>query len=469
MDRKQKILAWMDSHADEMLEDLKRLCRIRSVAGEPLENAPYGEGPARALAEAMDMCATYGLAVENHDWRVMTADLGDASDRALDILAHLDVVDEGDGWDSDPFEPVLRDDGYIYGRGVADDKGGAVAALYALRCVRELGLPMRRGCRLILGTDEENGSSDIACYYKKEKPAPNTFTPDAEFPVCNAEKGMYRLQFRQSWDNDTALPRVTQLHGGFRTNVVPAEAWADIEGMRPLHLMAGAAPLCAELGAQCRVEEIEGGARLFVTGRGCHAAMPEMGLNGNTALIRVITQLPLAECASTRALIALDRLLPHGDFLGKALGISQRDDITGPLTCSFTRIDVTPTGLEGLCDCRVPLCATQENCKLTADAAMQAVGFETAGMMIAPHYTPADSDFIRTLLSSYETYTGQKGHCYSMGGGTYVHDIPGGVAFGICTSEEDVRMHGANERLPAEELFRAAAIFADAVASLCAP
>ena len=213
MDRKQRIDAWMDEHAGELLEDLKTLCRIRSVAGEPAENAPYGPGPAKALDAALVMCAGYGFSVRDHDRRVLTADYGPA-DRALDILAHLDVVDENTGWDSDPYEPVIRDDGYIYGRGVADDKGGAVAALYALRCVKELGLPMTRGVRLILGTDEECGSSDVAYYYRHNAPAPNTFTPDAEFPVGNAEKGMYRLRFRKSWAPETALPRVTELHGG---------------------------------------------------------------------------------------------------------------------------------------------------------------------------------------------------------------------------------------------------------------
>ena len=283
MDRREQIAGWVDAHREELLEDLRTLCRIRSVAGEPAENAPYGEGPARALAAAMEMCAGYGLDVQNHGNRVMTADLGGAEGRTLDILAHLDVVAEGDGWDSDPYEPVIRDDGYIYGRGVADDKGGAVAALYSLRCVKELGLPQKTGCRLILGTDEECGSSDIEYYYRTEKPAPNTFTPDSEFPVCNAEKGFYRLRFRKSWEPETALPRVTSLSGGTTTNAIPTEAWAVVAGMEPIHLMAGAAPLCAELGAICRVEEAPEGAKLTVVGRGCHAASPELGVNANTA------------------------------------------------------------------------------------------------------------------------------------------------------------------------------------------
>lgn len=467
MDRTEQIARWVDAHREELLEDLKTLCRIRSVAGEPTENAPYGEGPDEALRAAMAMCGGYGFAVQDHRGRVMTADLGEPAGRELDILAHLDVVPENDGWDSDPFEPVIRDDGYIYGRGVADDKGGAVAALYAMRCVQELGLPMKAGCRLILGTDEERGSSDIADYYKHESPAPHTFTPDAEFPLCNAEKGMYRLRFRKQLAPETETPRVVAIRGGTTTNAVPTEASAVLAGILPLHLMAGAAPLCAELGAACRVEEVEGGAKLTVVGKGCHAASPALGINANTALVRVLTELPLADTPSTRALRELDRLLPHGDFLGKALGIAQADEVTGELTCSFTVLQLDENGLEGLCDCRVPLCADTENCKDAAEAKMSACGFEAAGMMIAPHYTPAEGDFIQTLLRCYETFTGRPGACYAMGGGTYVHDVPGGVAFGYCMPGVDVRMHGANERFPVEDLFTATKIFAAGIAAVC--
>lgn len=466
MDKNERIGSWMDSHREAFLKDLAALCSIDSTSGPAQEGAPYGPGPKKALDAAIDLCAGYGFGVQNHGERVMTADMGPETP-LLDILAHLDVVGPGDGWDTDPFQPVVKPDGYIYGRGVADDKGGAVAALYAMRCVQELGLPLKGRCRLILGTDEENGSSDVAFYYSVVKPAPHTFTPDSDFPVCNAEKGFYRLTFQKSWAPETALPRVASLSGGFRVNVVPGQAWAVIAGMAKNDLLAAATPLAAELGASVQAEETEDGVKLTVAAKGCHAAMPETGINANTALIRVLCGLPLADCESTRALHALDKLLPHGDYAGKALGIAQADDVTGPLTCSFTMIGFTAEGAKGLCDCRVPVCANAENCKAVADAAMAAAGFVPAGEMIPPHYTPAEGDFIQTLNRSYETWSGRKGGCYSMGGGTYVHDVPGGVAFGVVMPGEDVRMHGANERIRVEDLLTAAKIFAQAIADIC--
>ena len=466
MDKDPRIVSWMEDHRDELIKDLTALCRIDSTSGPAAPGAPYGPGPKKVLEAAMALCEGYGFRVTNHGDRVMTADMGPDTP-TLDILAHLDVVGPGDGWDTDPFEPTVKPDGYIYGRGVADDKGGAVAALYALRCVRELGLPLSGRCRLILGTDEENGSSDVAWYYERVKSAPMTFTPDSNFPVCNAEKGFYRLTFQKSWPAETAVPRVAELHGGFRVNVVPGKASALIAGMDQAALLAAAEPAAAALGASVHAEPADGGVKLTVEAKGCHAAEPETGINANTALIRVLSALPLADCPSTRAIRELDTVLPHGDWYGKALGIAQADEVTGPLTCSFTQIDFTATGLAGLCDCRVPVCATADNCKAVADARMGALGYETAGEMVPPHYTPADGEFIRTLNRCYETYSGNPGGCYSMGGGTYVHDVPGGVAFGVVMPGEDVRMHGANERIRVEHLITAAEVFAQAVADLC--
>ena len=459
---------WVHGHRQELLDDLKTLCRIRSVTGTPQENAPYGPGPAAALDAAEAMCAGFGFAVQDHDRRVMTADYGSPDGRKLDILAHLDVVDEGTGWTSNPYEPLLRDDGYLYGRGVADDKGGVICALYALRCVKELGIELKHGCRLIFGTDEECGSSDVEYYYRHNAPAPNTFTPDAEFPLCNAEKGFYRLRFKKSWQPAAGEGiHVRRLDGGISVNAVPGQASAELSGISPLHLMAGASPLCAELGASCTIDELEDGAKITVTARGCHAASPELGLNANTVLIRVLTELPLADDDAANALRAIDKLLPHGDYLGRALGIATQDAPTGELTCSFTNIHLTETGLEGLCDCRVPLCATAENCADVSQAAMRRAGFEAAGIIVPPHYTPEDTDFIKTLLACYEDCTGQPGQCYHMGGGTYVHDVPGGVAFGIGMPGVDVRMHSPDERFPLEDLYTSVRIFARAIAEIC--
>ena len=189
---REQIEAYFDAHREDMVRDIMDLVSIRSVDGEALPGKPFGEGPAAALDAALAKAREYGFTdVRNVDNYVGTVTMGPQPVQ-LGILAHLDVVPEGKGWTvCQPYAPIVKD-GNIYGRGASDDKGPAVAALYALRCVRELDIPLKQGVRLILGTAEETGSDDIAYYFKKESAPPMVFSPDGDYPVLNTEKGQLR-------------------------------------------------------------------------------------------------------------------------------------------------------------------------------------------------------------------------------------------------------------------------------------
>lgn len=464
-----EINAYFDDPAVEsaLIEAVSRLVRIRSVREEPLPGMPFGQGPARALAEALALAGELGFSVRNYDNYVGAADLNDG-DTLLHMLCHLDVVGEGAGWTvTGPYEPKVSG-GMLYGRGTDDDKGPLAAALFAMKAVRDLGVPLRHNVRLIMGTDEESGSSDIAYYYAREPYAPCTFSPDAEFPVINIEKGSYKPVFSKSWPAETRTPRVKSLSGGFRINVLPPEAAAVVAGMDIPALEPYCDRAARATGARFTLSEEGEDVRILCAGRGAHASMPGEGSNAITALLSLLCSLPLAKTASSAALGALNALFPHGDCAGKALGIAQADDISGELTLAFSLLEVTETGLEGRFDSRVPLCASEENCKKTAGAAFAKFGFSVSGEMEPPHHTPADSPFVQTLLRCYEHYTGQPGACLAIGGGTYVHHIPGGVAFGCGMPGFNGNMHGADEHLCIRDLLTACKIFTQAIIDLCA-
>ena len=225
-----KLDAYLEAHQEEMVRDICRLVKIPSQRGEAKPGAPFGEGPLNALKEAIEIAEEIGLKVTNYDNYVCAADLSDAPTE-LDILAHLDVVPVSDSWQvTKPFEPLVKD-GRIYGRGTADDKGPAVAALYAVKALKDLGVPLSKNVRLILGTDEECGSGDLDYYYTKEKEAPMSFSPDADFPLINLEKGGLRGEFSAKWEESKALPRIVSMDCGTKLNVVPEKANAVIEGM----------------------------------------------------------------------------------------------------------------------------------------------------------------------------------------------------------------------------------------------
>lgn len=464
-DQNTLIKNWIQAHGEDFVNDLSRLVAVRSVKADALPGMPYGEECARVLQVAEKIAAGYGFGTKNWDNYVLTADLG-PKDRALDILAHLDVVGEGKGWDTDPYTVVLDGD-TLYGRGVTDDKGPVAAALLAMRCVKELGLPITKGVRLIMGADEESGSSDIRYYYNIEKPAPGTFTPDAWFPIYNTEKGGYKPTFTMAFDATDALPRVSFIEGGFRTNVLPGDAEAIVLGMTAEEVQPALAQATEETGVEFKCEPAEGGVHIIAHGVQAHASLPEMGNNANTGIINALCRLPLAECGSTKAVRGLGRAFPHGDWEGEALGVKMEDDISGPMTVVFSILNLDEKGMSGQYDSRVPLCANEDNCQKVVESFLGALGFTVTGKMRPGHHTPAEGEFVSTLLGCYEEISGLKGECLAMGGGTYVHNIPGGVAFGPGFPGYDSREHGANERAELSDMLKAAAIYALAIARLC--
>lgn len=465
---REEIEKYIDSHRGEMLEDIKTLCRINSEKMPYQEGMPYGEGACQALGTALSMAEGYGFSIFNYDNYVGTIDWG-GKESQLDILAHLDVVPAGEGWTvTEPFEPVEQD-GRLYGRGTADDKGPAVAALYAMRAVKELGIPLKKRVRLILGTDEECGSSDILHYYAVEKEAPMTFSPDGAFPVVNIEKGHLNGEFEAKFEASAALPRVRSITAGTKVNVVPGKAHAVFEGMDDDTVREKAVEVERETGVSFEIAAKDGGLEITACGAGAHASTPQEGKNAITALLLLITRLPFVNSRQMEVIRALTELFPHGDTEGKALGVAMADELSGALTLAFDILEVTESHMHGIFDSRTPLCADEENVLKPIAAKMKERGITMlTDEMRPPHHVDGNSEFVKTLLSVYEAYTGRKGECVSMGGGTYVHDLKNGVAFGAALPETDNRMHGADEFAVIDELLLSAKIFAQVIAELCA-
>ena len=451
MINKEQIEAYFADKEKLLVEAVSRLVSIDSVEGEGAPGAPFGPGPAAALEEALAIAGEWGLTTQNHEGYVGTADLNGGED-ALHILGHLDVVAPGEGWTvTKPYAPKLVD-GLLYGRGTDDDKGPVIASLLAMKAVKDLGVPLKKNCKMIMGTNEESGSGDIAWYFARHPYAPATFSPDSGFPVINTEKGGLRPAFAKSWSAQEALPRVKWLHGGIRLNVLPGDADAGVEGLTMYDIQPHARDITARTGIKFTFAHEDGVTVIHAKGEASHAAYPEGGNNAITGLIALLCALPLAD----------------GDCWGRALGIAQEEPVAGPLTLAFSLLEITETGLKGHFDSRVPLCATEENCLSVAKAAFESRGFTFEAAQGAPHHVPADSPFIKTLLKRYEEYTGLKGECLSTGGGTYVHDIPGGVAFGCTLPGFDTRLHGADERVRVSDLMLSAKLFAHIIVDLCA-
>ncbi len=149
----------------EALELLQTLVRIDT------SNPPGNEAPAARALEAF--LSEAGLAcevVESAPGRgmVLCRLKGEGAARPLLVMAHLDVVGvDASKWKVPPFSAALRD-GYIYGRGVLDDKGMAAAAAQALALLARARQPLARDL-LFLGTADEESSGEVGIEWLLER------------------------------------------------------------------------------------------------------------------------------------------------------------------------------------------------------------------------------------------------------------------------------------------------------------
>ncbi len=466
MDISERLSKFIDEHTDEMVADTMKLCAVNSEKGAYEEGKPYGEGPFKALNEAMDLCEKYGFDVTNYDNYVAAVDMND-KESGLDILAHMDVVAAGDGWTvTEAYKPIVKD-GRIYGRGTSDDKGPAMCALYAMRAVKELGLPLSRNCRLILGTDEECGSSDIKHYYAIEKEAPMTFSPDGEFPLINVEKGQFRGSITKSFDGKLKDRDFIYIKGGTTVNIVPGKAEAAVCGLPLSDILPHAKELEEDTGVKFSFSENEGSVVIAAEGKGAHASTPENGKNAAIALCTLVAKLPLDESERRTALLNFLELFPYGVTDGSGIGIKMSDRVSHATTCSLDIFEMTEKELYAKWDARTCASSNHENCVEPAEKSVREKGFDVETDFLPAHVVDGDSDFVKTLLACYEKYTGKKGECLAIGGGTYVHELKNGVAFGAVGDTTDTHMHGADEFMIIEEMKTAAKIYAEAIYELC--
>ena len=450
----ENINRYIEANKDNMISDLRELVKIPSVAGMPQDGCPFGEKPSEALSKALDICGRAGLFTKNIDGNMGEADFFSDKKLHLGILCHMDVVPAGIGWSVPPFD-ITECGGKLIGRGAIDDKGPAIAVIYALKAIKELDIPLEKNVRLLFGTNEENGSADLAMYLKRNTLPPLLFTPDGSYPVINIEKGMLRTSLHA---DDIACKngaKILSITSGETVNAVPMTAETVLQGVAPESISADFDGIIFEISSD------EDKTIIKATGKSAHASTPELGRNALTALLSV-----LARLTDSPVLKSLCELFPYGETDGLSCGIKCSDDISGETTTVLSVCRSDGKSITCRQDIRFPVCEScdgiisrlQKKCRL----------FDiTADIRSEPHHVPADSEFIKTLLSVYEDVTRNKAYTVAIGGGTYVHDTKNGVAFGAEFPGDENNMHGADEFIKTDSLLLNAKIYAEAIIRLC--
>lgn len=450
-----KLNAIIESMHDEMIDTLQKWIRVPSVKGEAAPGAPFGKEVRSMLDMALADCEQMGFKTQNFDGYIAHADLGEGSDEdALAILAHLDVVPEGDGWKYPPYGAVIEN-GRMYGRGTSDDKGPAVAALYAMKAVKDAGIPLRHKVRLILGCDEESGWEDIAHYNKVATMPRMGFSPDASYPIINIEKGICRLELHGVLSNEGL--QVIAFNNGERPNVIPGRASALVAGDAATVAQAEAAAKKLDIPAE--VQLTDKGVSITVTGISGHAAYPETARNANGEMLLLLRELGVQ---GDLCLLA-DKI--GLDYKGEGLEISVSDGISGYLTCNLGIIRAGEGGVYATLDIRYPVMTNPDMIIKNVSASLP--GMRVDAMEVKePHHVPAGSELVQNLLDAYHEVTGYERKCLYTGGGTYARSLQEGVAFGASFPQDEDLAHQANEYADIEGLYKNIKIFALAIVKL---
>lgn len=451
----KEISRYAEEHIGELLESLRGLMRIPSVAEKSDGECPFGKGSAEALGYIKQLAESFSLKTRGFSNYAVTADLGEGEPE-LGILAHVDVVAQGEGWTKPCFDLTVEN-GRAYGRGAIDDKGPAVAALYAVKAVAELGITLKSSVRCIFGGGEELGCEDIAYYSKCEALPEKVITPDGEFPIVNAEKGMLHLRAGAS---RSAGGRLVSLQSGSAVNAIPAKAVATLTNtsMDEILEAVSAAGTNAKFSLQQRGSCIE----ITALGKAAHGSRPNLGVNALTALLAALAKLDIAEAKE------LSGLFPYGQDGGEGFGLCMSDEMSGGLTFALTVCSIEGESINIGADCRFPVSGKLGEISGVVEERLRSAGFdiyENEGM--EPHYVPENSSFIDSLKRAYESVTGERAECLCETGVTYAHSTEGGVAFGAEVRGEDNAMHSADESISLERLKMLVRVYAAAIIEIC--
>lgn len=457
----------VEKRKEDLLTDLNTLLSIDSVRKDELATpqAPVGPGPKEALEAFLAIGERDGFVTKNIDNLAGHIEFGEGEE-LMGVFGHVDVVPTGTGWETDPFTPTIKNN-RLYARGSSDDKGPTMAAYYAIKMIKELGLPTSKKLRLIIGTDEESGWQCMDRYLAVEQTPDFGFSPDADFPIINGEKGILSLHVAFSASVSNAEHVLVSFEAGLRENMVPQDASALVKTTVPFETVSQElADFVNEHPITATVTQTIEGLQFAVVGKASHGMAPMNGVNAATYLALFLKRFEFQGVDAQFVQLTTEYLF--NEHYAAALGLQYKDSVMGDLTMN-PGVFTYANGKGGtiVLNFRYPKGVTAEGLQVGLEKASQAFDVTiTSGKAQTPHYVPADDPLVKTLLDVYEKHTGHKGTEKTIGGGTYGRLLKRGVAYGAMFPHSIDTMHQANEFIDLDDLFKATAIYADAIYQL---
>jgi succinyl-diaminopimelate desuccinylase len=468
----------LECDREEMTEALRGAIRIKSVGSDPVRGRdgrrmPFGKGVDDAYRYFLELGEKLGFTCFDADGYGghIEMDAGKGAE-VFGIACHADVVPEGEGWEHDPYG-AEEDGGFIYGRGTTDDKGPLISALYALKAVRDAGYEFDRSVRIIIGLDEETGSSGMADYLEAAGAPDLGITPDGDFPAYNGEMGIMNFSLARKLKKHTVKDGLVlrKLESGTAPNIVPDRARAVIAAEDPSMyglVREKASAYAAETGYEVRTKRAGSSLSVETFGTAAHGSAPQNGLNAFSIMMDLLGRIQFAG-EDLNDFIAFYNEHIGFETDGESLGCGLSDEESGRLILNVG----TASFSEDIASCTINI---RYPVTCTSDQVYGLIEKKTEGTEIGivklldekPLFVEADSPFIRTLMDAYESVTGDTSRGPEVSpGGTYAKSIPNTVAFGALFPGDEDRMHQPEERVRPERIFEAAEIYAETIVRLC--
>lgn len=463
----------LKGYEQEMIQTLRELVSIRSVVeetGKALEEeAPFGEGVQKAFDYMMDRCREMGFET------LRTGDYGGHAqigkgEECMGILVHLDTVPEGEGWTKEPFGGQIED-GKMYGRGTADDKGPAVAALYAMKALKESGVPFYKKVRLIFGLDEEVEEwKGIGRYLEAAGKPDFGFTPDADFPVVHGEKGIMVFALVKKFEKarEKGGLSLVSLKGGEAYNMVPNRCTAVISGGDHEKLRRMAEEFGEKTGYEFFCKGRGKSLEFTAQGLSAHGAKPQFGVNAISIMMMFLSQLSFDQDEVNDFLRFYQEKIGF-DIHGGRIDCDFSDDISGEMIWNTGMIEGDKESVRLVVNLRCPISTGQEAVYQAMAPHLDPFGIGVVKIAYkAPIHVDRNSRLVTTLMDVYRKYTGdEKAEPLVIGGGSYARAIDNAVAFGMSFPGEPATEHQKDEWIRLDLWMKAAQMYGEAIYRLC--
>ncbi|MBQ0041290.1 MAG: dipeptidase PepV [Clostridiales bacterium] len=465
----------LESYREDILKTLGELIAFPSVSLDPVKSADgklmrYGRAVQDAYEYMLNLGESNGFDTFDADGYAghiqFNADENIEQPETLAIVGHLDVVPEGTGWDTDPFKLEIKD-GYLYGRGVTDDKGPLLACFYVMKAMKEAGIKPKRNIRLIMGLDEETGVTGMEKYVEIAGQPDLGFTPDADFPLINGEKGILTFDLAQKLTRQTTKEglRLTKLEGGAVSNAVPATAKAVIAADEGLyqHIKDSLAQYVIESGYDISAKKQGSSLVIEAKGVAAHGAKPSTGLNAISIVMDFLGRLQFSN-EELNDFIAFYNDHIGFDVAGERIGCQMRDEVS-ELTLNVGIASITEELASLTLNIRYPVTKTSDEVFAGIEKSLEGskIGIVKDGD-IKPLYIASDNPMVQTMMDVYRQETGDNdAEPLVIGGGTYAKAVNNTLAFGAMFPGEEDTMHQKNERRSVENFFKMLDIYAKTI------